>query len=137
MNKMISGMATAALLLGIMNTAQAAGEVIRHKLPDSAFPIALAASTCRQLTGCERKVCEIERQLTMAQKTGNAHKVNGLRKALHQVKRNCTDSGMRSHGVQDKEQTKTDLAEYEADLKSAAPYGKIQEMRKYQEKIEQ
>ncbi|MCZ8498550.1 DUF1090 family protein [Vibrio lentus] len=44
------------------------------------------------LSGCERKSCEIEYQIDKAKEYGNQHKVDdGLTKALKEVKANCTE----------------------------------------------
>lgn len=97
----------------------------------------LASSDCGNLKGCERKFCEIETQLNIAQKMGNKHKVDGLQRALEGAKEHCTDNTLREDAVEDIEEAKEDIIEYKADLKEAEEDGKADKIRKYQEKIEE
>lgn len=97
---------------------------------------ALASSDCGNLKGCERKFCEIETQLNIAQQKGNKHKADGLKRSLEGAKAHCTDKGLREDLVEDIEEAKEDIAEYKADLKEAEEDGKSDKVRKYQEKIE-
>ena len=95
------------------------------------------SSDCSNLKGCEKKFCEIERQLNIAQEKGNKRKVDGLTKSLEQAKKHCTDKGFREDLVGEIEEAKEEIAEYETDLKEAEEYGKTDKVRKYQEKIEE
>src|SRR5690625_2572617 len=56
---------------------------------------ALASAACAGLTGCDKKACEIERQLAIAESKGNKHRVNGLRKALKKNQQYCTNQGLK------------------------------------------
>lgn len=98
---------------------------------------AIASSDCKNLKGCERKLCEIERQLSIAQEKGNKHKIDGLRKSLENAKEHCTDNGLRDDLIQKIEETQNDITDYESDLKEAEEYGKKDKVRKYQAKIEE
>jgi hypothetical protein len=95
------------------------------------------SSDCNNLKGCEKKFCEIEGQLKIAQEKGNKRKEDGLTKALEQAKKHCTDKGLREDLVGEIEEAKEEIAEYEADLKEAEEYGKTDKVRKYKEKIEE
>lgn len=97
----------------------------------------LASSGCEGVKGCDRKFCEIEQQLDIAQKKGNKHQVAGLEKALKEAKRHCTNEGLREDLVEDIQDAKKDLAEYEADLREAKEDGDMDDRRKYQQKIEE
>lgn len=98
---------------------------------------ASASSDCSNLKGCEKKFCEIERQLNIAQEKGNKRKVEGLTKSLEQAKKHCTDKGLREDLVGEIEEAKEEIADYETELKEAEEYGKTDKVRKYQEKIEE
>lgn len=98
---------------------------------------ALASSDCGNLKGCERKFCEIETQLNIAQKTGNKHKVDGLQRALEGAKEHCTDESLREELVDDIEEANEDIIEYQTDLKEAEEDGKADKIRKYQGKIDE
>ncbi|NAZ91062.1 DUF1090 domain-containing protein [Vibrio toranzoniae] len=95
-----------------------------------------ASSHCGDLSGCERKSCEIEYQINKAKEYGNQHKVDGLTKALKEVKANCTNDGLKDKIAEKIESSEEDLAEYREDLKEAKQSGKAQKVKKYQRKIE-
>jgi len=99
--------------------------------------LVIASSDCVNLKGCEKKFCEIERQLEVAQEKGNKRKANGLRRALENTKENCTDKGLKEDLIKEIEEVNEEIAEYESDLKEAKEYGKTDKVRKYQEKIEE
>ena len=98
---------------------------------------AIASTDCSYLKGCEKKFCEIESQLKIAQDKGNESKTDGLKKALDEAKENCTDKILREELSEEIEEVKEEIAEYESDLKEAKEYGKKDKVRKYQEKIEE
>ena len=96
-----------------------------------------ASSDCVNLKGCEKKFCEIERQLKIAQEKGDKGKVNGLSTSLENAKEHCTDSVLKEDLVEEIEEANNEIAEYESDLKEAKEYEKKDKVRKYQEKIEE
>jgi len=98
---------------------------------------ALASSSCEAVKGCDRKFCEIEQQLDIAQKKGNDHQVAGLEKALKEAKQHCTDEGLREDLIEDIKDAKEDMAEYKADLRESEEDGDRDDLRKYQKKIEE
>jgi len=100
-----------------------------------AYVPAIASSDCNNLKGCERKFCEIERQLNTSQEKGNKHKAAGLRQALDNAKEHCTDNGLKEDLIREIEETQKDITEYESDLKEAEEYEKKDKVRKYQAKI--
>jgi len=97
----------------------------------------IASSDCGSLKGCEKKFCEIERQLKIAQEKGNKRKANGLKRSLENAKEHCTDKGLKEDLVEEIEEANNEIIEYESDLKEAKKYGKKDKIRKYQEKIEE
>ena len=98
---------------------------------------ALASPNCDEVKGCERKFCEIERQIIVAQKNNNTRRESGLRKALEEAKANCTDQGLRKDLIRDIEDAKEDIAEYQADLTESEQDADAKKVRKYQDKIEE
>lgn len=98
---------------------------------------ALASSDCESLKGCERKFCEITNQLNIAEKEGNARKSDGLEKALAEANLHCTDEGLREDLVEEIDEAQEDLEAYEADLKESEEDGDMEDVRKYQQKIEE
>lgn len=79
----------------------------------------------------------MENQLNIAQEKGNDRKVAGLAKALTEAKQHCTDEGLRKALVEELEEAKEDLAAYQADLKEAQEDRDLDDVRKYQKKIEE
>lgn len=97
----------------------------------------VASSDCGNLKGCEKKFCEIEKQLNIAQEKGHKGKENGLTRSLKNAKEHCTDKGLKEKLVEEIEKSNNDIVEHESDLKEAKEYGKKDKVRKYQEKIEE
>lgn len=98
---------------------------------------AMASSDCRNFKGCERKICEIERQLTIAIEKGNERKASGLSKSLRNVKAHCTATGLEQDLAEEIAESREEIAEYQADLKEAQENGKADKVRKYQAKIKE
>lgn len=96
---------------------------------------ALASSACSHFSGCERKICEMERQLDIAESMGNQHKVDGLKRALNRVEDSCTDRGLKSDVREKIADSKENIAEYQDDLREAQQCGKADKVHKYQRKI--
>lgn len=48
-----------------------------------------AQSNCRELRGCERKICELKTQLTYAKQYGRTEQIRGLEKAIKEVESKC------------------------------------------------
>jgi hypothetical protein len=95
----------------------------------------LASSDCENLKGCEKKSCEIQRQLTIANEAGNERKIDGLTTALKENAENCTYKGLKNDLVEEIEESWEDIAEYKADLQQAEKDGKSEKILKYQAKI--
>lgn len=103
----------------------------------SAYGSAIAPPDCSKLKGCERKFCEIGKQLNIAKEKGNAQKVNGLIKSLDNAKNHCTDKGLKEDLIKKIEGNQKDIIEYESDINEAEEDGKKDKVRKYQAKIEE
>lgn len=100
-----------------------------------AIPV-VASPDCENLKGCDRKFCEIEQQINIAAES-NDRKTDGLKIALEEVRLHCTDKGLRENLVEEIQEAKADMAEYEADLKESEEDGDMGDVRKYQRKIEE
>ena len=94
-----------------------------------------ASSDCENLKGCEKKSCEIQRQLTIANEAGNERKADGLTTALKENAENCTNQGLKNDLAEEIEESREDIAEYKADLQEAEEDEKTKKIRKYQAKI--
>ena len=94
-----------------------------------------AAPACNHLKGCERKYCEIEQELAVANAESNANKVKGLTRSLENAKASCTDKKIRENLLKDLEETRSDIADYESDIRDAEQDGKLEKIAKYKRKI--
>ncbi len=97
----------------------------------------IASSNCENLNGCEKKFCEIEKQLKISQEKGNEHKADGLRRALNNSKENCSDKALKDDLIKEIRDEKKEIVEHESDLKEAEQYQEIDKVRKYLNKIEE
>jgi hypothetical protein len=52
--------------------------------------IGFAQTNCKELKGCERKLCELNTKLEYAKKAGNQNQIKGVEEAIAQTKKNCT-----------------------------------------------
>ncbi|NAW70401.1 DUF1090 family protein [Vibrio sp. V27_P1S3P104] len=95
-----------------------------------------ASSACVDLIGCERKICEIERQLDDAKLHGNKKQEQGLAKALLAVQQHCTSEYLMEALLDDIKEKKQDIIDYQNDKQDAEREGKLQKVEKYQQKIE-
>jgi hypothetical protein len=95
------------------------------------------ASDCSVLTACDKKICEINNQLSIAKSDHNQHKVDGLNKALKYTSEYCTTDGLRDD-IQDKiDDAMEDVEDYKSDLTEAESDNKMDKIEKYKRKIEQ
>lgn len=95
----------------------------------------IASSDCVYLKGCDKKICEIERQLAFSQKNENSHRSDGLARALENAKNSCTDEGLREDLIEDIKEKNEDISEYKADLAEAKEDQRPDKIQKYQDKI--
>ncbi|WP_157946009.1 DUF1090 domain-containing protein [Vibrio gangliei] len=96
-----------------------------------------AAQNCEDLTGCDAKVCHIEKQLEYAKEKGNTNKEKGLTNALENIKKHCTVDGLKGDLHKDIADIKDDLAEHQDDLAEAMEEQESDKIAKYQQKIEE
>jgi hypothetical protein len=54
------------------------------------FSIGFSQTNCKELKGCERKLCELNTKLVAAKKAGNQNQIKGVEEAISQTKKNCT-----------------------------------------------
>ena len=114
------------------------------------IPFVLAAQTasaqnCALLSGCAKKVCELESKLSAV---SEPHAVARIQAALTETKANCTDKKVATeHTAHDTEhqmkvdkkiaEAKEDIAEAEMKKQKAKAEGKAEKVMKYQHKIEE
>ncbi|WP_299809367.1 DUF1090 domain-containing protein [uncultured Shewanella sp.] len=90
---------------------------------------------CSTMVGCDKKSCEIKKQITMAKAHGNTNKVAGLETALKGVESNCTNDGLKQDLTTEIAEVKQQIDKYEADLKEAEEESNLDKTYKYQQKL--
>ncbi len=86
-----------------------------------ALTIALLSLTAgaSATTLCQEKEQDIQREISYAEKHNNQNRINGLKKALSEVKANCSDSQLRAEHQEKIAEQKEEIAERQRDLQEA------------------
>ena len=96
-----------------------------------------ANENCEALIGCAEKTCQVEKQIEIAKKNGNDNKVDGLNKALNEIKNHCSDDKIISSLEDDLSKSNDELKEHQEDLKKAQAEEKSDKIEKYNAKIKE
>ncbi|MBE3287893.1 MULTISPECIES: DUF1090 domain-containing protein [Enterobacter] len=91
---------------------------------------------------CTAKAAALEKEIRIAQQYGNTYKVNGLKKALAEVKAHCTPASVQADAQKEVKklekklaEKRDDIAEIQADLREAKAKGDNKKIAKYQRKL--
>ncbi|WP_455426724.1 DUF1090 domain-containing protein [Dryocola sp. LX212] len=84
---------------------------------------------------CSEKEADIQREIGYAEKHQNQHRIDGLNKALKEVRANCTDSSLRAEHQKKIDEQKEEIAERKADLQEARQKGDANKITKREEKL--
>ncbi|MEL4016280.1 DUF1090 domain-containing protein [Dryocola clanedunensis] len=84
---------------------------------------------------CSEKEADIQREIGYAEKHQNQHRIDGLNKALKEVRANCTDSSLRAEHQKKIDEQKEEIAERKADLQEARQKGDADKITKREEKL--
>lgn len=84
---------------------------------------------------CGEKETDIQREIGYAEKHHNQQRINGLNKALKELRTNCSDSGLRADHQKKINKQKEEIAERKADLQKANQKGDAGNIRKREEKL--
>lgn len=90
---------------------------------------------CEKYIGCEKKVCEIERQINIAKNKSNERKLSGLNIALDKTQSNCSNESIVEDLLSKIEEIEEDILDYEDDLEEAIEDEKADKILKYNNKI--
>ncbi len=96
-----------------------------------------ANENCEALKGCAEKSCQVKKQIEIAKKNGNDSKVDGLNKALNEIKNHCSDDKIISSLEDDLSKSNDELKEHQEDLKKAQAEEKSDKIEKYNAKIKE
>jgi len=124
----------------IWNTAHA---VTQWKVSIMKYRITLALALFSLSTAsfaaslCQEKEKDIQREISYAEKHNNQHRVDGLKKALSEVKDNCTDSKLRADHQKKIAEQKDEIAERRQDLQEAKEKGDADKIAKRERKLQE
>jgi predicted RNase H-like nuclease (RuvC/YqgF family) len=96
-----------------------------------------ANENCEALKGCAEKSCQVEKQIALAKKNGNSHKIDGLNKALAEITEHCSDDKIISDIEDDLSKAYDELKEHQEELKEAQAEEKSDKIEKYNAKIKE
>ncbi len=98
----------------------------------------LSLSTASYATSlCQEKEQDIQREIGYAEKHNNQHRVDGLKKALSEVKANCSDSKLRADHQKKIAEQKDEIAERRQDLQEAKEKGDAEKIAKREKKLKE
>lgn len=86
---------------------------------------------------CQEKEQDIQREISYAEKHNNQHRFDGLKKALREVKDNCTDSKLRADHQEKIAEQKDEIAERRQDLQEAKEKGDAEKIAKRERKLQE
>lgn len=72
---------------------------------------------------CQQKEQSIQREIDIASKHGNQHQVNGLERALAEVREHCTDDGLKQAHQEKIQKLEHKVAERQRELKQEKDEG--------------
>ncbi len=98
----------------------------------------ISLSTASQAVSlCQEKEEDIQKEITYAQKHNNQSRIDGLNKALKEVRANCTDSKLRADHQKKIAGQKEEIAERKQDLQEAKQKGDADKVTKREHKLQE
>lgn len=109
------------------------------KFRTSLFLALFSLSGFTQAAGvlCLQKEKNIEREIAHAKQHDNQRRVNGLERALTEVRASCTDEKLKAAHQENIDVKKREVAEREQDLKEAEEDGDKEKIAKRQRKLQE
>jgi hypothetical protein len=84
---------------------------------------------------CGEKEADIQREIGYAEKHHNQQRIDGLNKALKELRANCSDSSLRADRHKKITKQKEEIAERKAELQEARQKGDADKISKREEKL--
>lgn len=84
---------------------------------------------------CSEKEADIQREIGYAEKHHNQNRIDGLNKALKEVRANCSDSSLKAEHKKKINQQKEEIAQRKADLQEARQKGDADKISKREHKL--
>ncbi|MBE5254122.1 MAG: DUF1090 domain-containing protein [Enterobacterales bacterium endosymbiont of Blomia tropicalis] len=111
---------------------------MKHKLLLGFTLFSLSGSLMAGESLCQQKEENIMQEIDMAQKHNNQRRVNGLERALTEVRANCTDKKLEAAHLERINTQKQKVAERERELKAERQDGKDKDkIAKREQKLEE
>lgn len=110
------------------------GSRMKHRIALAITLFALSAGSYAN-TLCQQKEQDIQREISYAEKHNNQHRIDGLKKALSEVKANCTDSKLRAEHQENIAEQKEEITERKQDLVEAKQKGDADKIAKRERKL--
>jgi chromosome segregation ATPase len=110
------------------------GSSMKYRIALAVTLFALSASSYAN-TLCQEKEHDIQREISYAEKHNNQSRINGLNKALSEVRANCSDSKLRAEHQKKIEEQKDEIAERKRDLAEAKQKGDTDKITKRERKL--
>ena len=89
------------------------------------------------ISPCQEKEQDIQREISYAEKHNNQHRIDGLKKALSEVKAHCSDSQLTADHQKKIAKQQEEIAERRNDLREAEQKGDADKISKRQRKLEE
>ena len=86
---------------------------------------------------CLEKEKDIQREISYAEKHNNQNRINGVKKALSEVKANCSDKELRASHQKKIAAQKDEVAERRRDLQEAKEKGDADKIAKREKKLKE
>ncbi|MGR5942637.1 DUF1090 domain-containing protein [Enterobacter sp. C4G1] len=86
---------------------------------------------------CLEKEKDIQREISYAEKHNNQNRINGLKKALSEVKANCSDKELHASHQKKIAAQKEEVAERRRDLQEAKEKGDADKIAKREKKLKE
>lgn len=102
-----------------------------------ALTLACLSASAAATSLCQEKEQDIQREIGYAEKHNNQNRINGLKKALSEVKANCTDSKLRADHQEKITEQKDEIREREQDLRDAKQSGDAEKVAKREHKLQE
>ncbi|AFJ45583.1 DUF1090 domain-containing protein [Shimwellia blattae] len=101
------------------------------------FALALLTltTTAQAMSLCSEKEQNIQREIGYAEKHNNQSRINGLKNALKEVQKNCTDEKLKSSHQKAIAQKRQEIAERKHDLAQARKSGDPAKIAKREQKL--
>ena len=88
-------------------------------------------------TLCQEKEKDIQREISYAEKHNNQHRIDGLKKALSEVKAHCSDSQLKADHQKKIAKQQEEITERRNDLREAEQKGDADKISKRQRKLDE